>query len=256
MIIQAMGGLISITGEPGRPPVRVGTSIGDLSSALFTVIGILAALHHRERTGEGQFVDIAMLDCQAALLENAVARYAVTGEVPQPLGSRHPSITPFQIFTSKDGYLVIAIGNDATWSKFCGYVDRTELATDPRFATNPARTDNQPELELVLNEIFQQKTTDEWLDGLESVGIPSGPIQNVEQVIQHPQIKAREMMTEVTHPVAGPALMPASPIKLSETPARVEHPSPELGEHNETVLRELLGMSDEKIAALVESGVL
>ncbi|MDA0841207.1 MAG: CaiB/BaiF CoA-transferase family protein [Planctomycetota bacterium] len=256
MIIQAMGGLISITGEPGRPPVRVGTSIGDLSSALFTVIGILSALHHRERTGEGQFVDIAMLDCQAALLENAVARYAVTGEIPQPLGSRHPSITPFQIFKSKDGYLVLAIGNDATWKKFCDHVGRPDLVTDLRFATNPGRTDNQPELELILNGIFQKKNTIDWLDSLESVGIPSGPIQNVEQVIQHPQIQAREMMIEVTHPVAGPTLMPASPIKLSETPARVERPSPGLGEHNESVLRELLGMSEERIAALKKSGVL
>ncbi|MDP6357036.1 MAG: CaiB/BaiF CoA-transferase family protein [Planctomycetota bacterium] len=256
MIIQAMGGLISITGEPDRPPVRVGTSIGDLSSALFTVIGILSALHHRERTGEGQLVDIAMLDCQVALLENAVARYAVTGEVPQPLGSRHPSITPFQIFTSKDGYFVIAVGNDATWKKFCEHVGRPELVTDPRFATNPDRTENQPDLELLLNEIFQQKTTEEWLESLESAGIPSGPIQNVEQVIQHPQIQAREMVTEVPHPVAGPTLMPASPIKLSDTPTRVDKPAPELGEHNQMVLRELLGMSEEEIAALAERGVI
>ena len=257
MIIQAMGGIISITGEPGRPPVRVGTSIGDLTASLFTAIGILSALRHRDQTGEGQLVDIAMLDCQAAILENAVARYAVTGETPAPLGSRHPAITPFQIFSSKDGYFVIAIGNDATWQKFCesDSIRRPDLIADERFATNPARNENHAEVESILNGIFASKTTDEWLAELEEIGVPCGPIQRVDQVVNHPQIKAREMIVELDHPDAGPLMMPASPLKLSETPPKTEVPSPRLGQHTGEVLAGMLGLSQEKIAELAAQGV-
>jgi len=250
MIIQAMGGIISITGEPGRPPVRVGTSIGDLTASLYTVVGILSALHHREETGQGQLVDISMLDCQAALLENAIARYAVSGEVPGPLGSRHPAITPFQVFESSDGYFVIAIGNDTIWKRFCEVIKRPDLVADERFTTNPARTENQPELERILNGVFGEKTTEEWTEELEAAGIPCGPIQGVDQVVNHPQIQAREMMVEIDHPGAGPLLMPASPVKLSETPAKVEQPAPELGQHTEEILSRLLGLSEGEIQQL------
>lgn len=255
MIIQAMGGIISITGEPGRPPVRVGTSIGDLAGALFTVIGILAALRHRDATGQGQLVDIAMLDCQAALLENAVARYAVTGEIPRPLGGRHPAITPFQIFHTQDGYLVLAIGNDATWKKFCGTMGRPDLLADARFATNPARTANQAELEVILTELFTQSPTGFWLKHLESAGIPCGPIQTVDEVVRHPQIQAREMMVEIEHPDAGPLLMPGSPLKLSETPPKTDKPAPRLGEHTEEVLGKLLGLDRAAVEQLRQAGV-
>jgi CoA:oxalate CoA-transferase len=256
MIIQAMGGIISITGEPGRPPVRVGTSIVDLTASLYTVVGILSALQHRERTGQGQMVDISMLDCQAALLENAIARYAVTGEVPGPLGSRHPAITPFQVFESGNGYFVLAIGNDTIWGKFCEVIQQPDLVTDTRFATNPARTEHQPELERILNEILRQKTTEEWLEALEPAGIPCGPIQSVGQVVNHPQIRAREMMVEIEHPDAGPLLMPASPLKLSDSPAKVEKPAPRLGEHTAEVLTGLLGLSDAEMRQLREEEVI
>lgn len=256
MIIQGMGGIISITGEPGRPPVRVGTSIGDLSSALFTVIGILSALRHQELTGKGQLVDISMLDCQVALLENAIARYAVTGESPQPLGSRHPAITPFQVFPSQDGHLVLAIGNDATWQKFCEHINRPEWSTDERFKTNPARTDNHAELEPLLSELFSRKPTETWLEELEEIGIPCGPIQSIEQVVNHPQIQAREMITEIEHPDAGPLLMPSSPVKLSETPSAIEKPAPRLGEHSEEILKDLLGLNDDSIRRLREENVI
>ena len=176
MIVQGMGGIISLTGEPGRPPVRVGTSISDLSGAMFGVIGILSALHVREKTGEGQMIDIAMLDCLTALLENAIARYEVTGEAPGPLGSRHPAITPFQVFPSKDGYLILAIGNDTTWDRFCRLVGRPELAGDERFDTNPHRTENHSELEPILNELVSERTTAEWMDLLVTAGIPFGPM--------------------------------------------------------------------------------
>ncbi|MBI2194199.1 MAG: CoA transferase [Planctomycetes bacterium] len=256
MIIQAMGGLVSITGEPGRPPVRVGTSIGDLAGALFTVVGILAALRHRDRTGLGQLVDISMLDCQAALLENAVARYAVTGEVPGPLGGRHPAITPFQIFRSRDGYFVLAIGNDATWKKFCLHLGRSDLITDPRFASNPARTENQAALESLLTEVFREKPTGTWLDELGRIGVPCGPIQTVDEVVHHPQIRARGMMVEIEHPDAGPLLMPASPIQLSETPPRAEKPAPRLGEHTQEILGQLLGLEEGEMAELRSAGVI
>lgn len=256
MIIQAMGGIISITGEPGRPPVRVGTSIGDLTASLYTVIGILAALHHRAESGQGQLVDIAMLDCQAALLENAVARYAVSGEVPGPLGSRHPAITPFQVFESRDGYFVLAIGNDTIWQKFCEVLGRPDLIADERFATNPARTENQPEVERILNDVFGEKTSEEWIGELDAAGIPCGPIQGVDQVVNHPQIRAREMMVEIDHPDAGPLLMPASPVKLSETPAKVEKPAPQLGQHTDEILRGILGLSDEEIRQLRDAEVI
>jgi len=251
-----MGGIISITGEPGRPPVRVGTSIGDLTASLFTVVGILSALQHRERTGQGQMVDISMLDCQAALLENAIARYAVTGEVPGPLGSRHPAITPFQVFESRNGYFVLAIGNDTIWGKFCEVIQRPDLVTDPRFATNPARTEHQPELERILNDVLRQKTTDEWLGTLEPAGIPCGPIQSVDQVVNHPQIRAREMIVAIEHPDAGPLPMPGSPVKLSASPAKVEKPAPRLGEHTAEVLSGLLGLSNAEIWKLRQEQVI
>ena len=160
MIIQGMGGIISITGEPDGTPVRVGTSISDITAALFTTIGILSALHHRNATGKGQYVDVAMLDSLVAVLENAIVRYTATGDNPQPLGSRHPVITPFEAFKSADGHIIIAIGNDVLWSKFCEFVERKDMITDPRFCTNDKRTDNHDELHPILSDIMCQRTTD------------------------------------------------------------------------------------------------
>ena len=260
MIIQGMGGIMSITGEPPSPdekraPVRVGTSISDITAALFTTIGILSALHHRHQTGRGQLVDVAMLDSLVAVLENAVVRYFATGEVPQPLGSRHPAITPFEAFASADGYVIIAIGNDTLWEKFCEHVGRRELISDARFRTNADRTANHSELFPVLSEILRQRTTDAWIDALEKIGVPCGPINAMDKVVNHPQVQAREMITQVVHQITGPVAVPGMPIKLSETPGSVNAPAPSLGEHTTAVLTELLGMRLDEVERLRQEGV-
>ena len=256
VIIQAMGGIASITGSPGGAPVRVGSSIGDLSAALFGVIGILAALNRAHKTGRGQQVDISMLDCQVALLENAIARYYVAGEVPGPLGSRHPAITPFQFFAAQDGYVVIAAGNDNLWKKLCATVGMPELVGDPRFKDNALRTENQAELEKLLSAALKEKTVAAWEEALGRAGVPCGPIHNIEQVVENPQIRARQMIAELVHPIAGPQAMPNSPLKFSQTPIELQQPAPMLGQHTGEVLEGLLGLSAEELEELGREGVI
>ncbi len=255
MIIQGMGGIISITGEPDRPPVRVGTSISDLTAALFTAIGILSALRHRDQTGEGQLIDVGMLDCQVAILENALVRYLSTGEVPQPLGRRHPTITPFEAFESADGYVVIAMGNNVLWKKFCDHVNQPELVDDERFCTNALRTEHHDELFPILAEIMRQRSTDQWVTALEEIGVPCGPVNTVDKVATDPQVLAREMIVEVEHEVTGTVAIPGIPIKLSETPGRVDAPAPNLGEHTEEILTGLLGLGSDEVDRLKQQGV-
>ena len=254
MIIQGMGGIISITGEPDRPPVRVGTSIGDITSALFTAIGILSALRYRDQTGEGQLIDVGMLDCQVAILENAMVRYFSTGDIPRPLGRRHPAITPFEVFESADGYVVIAIGNNELWRKFCEHVDRPELIDDERFHTNALRTENHESLFPILAEIMYRHTTDAWVDALEAIGVPCGPVNTVDKVASDPQVLARDMIAEVEHDITGTVQIPGIPIKLSETPGQIDAPAPNLGEHTSEVLTGLLGLGAEEVNQLKQDG--
>jgi CoA:oxalate CoA-transferase len=256
VIIQAMGGISSITGEPGGAPVRVGSSVADLSSALFGVIGILAAWGRAKETGQGQQVDISMLDCQVALLENAVARYYVNGEVPQPLGSRHPTITPFQYFAAADGYIVIAAGNDGLWRKLCMALELEELAEDKRFADNAARTQNHAAMEPLLAEAFRARSVEAWCEVLGAAGIPCGPIHDVGQVCNDVQVAARNMIIELEHPVAGRQKMPNTPLKFSQTPIDLQEPAPLLGQHTEQVLGEWLGLSVEELEALRAEGTI
>ena len=255
MIIQGMGGIISITGEPDRPPVRVGTSIGDITSALFTAIGILSALRHRDQTGEGQLIDVGMLDCQVAILENAMVRYFSTGDIPRPLGRRHPAITPFEVFESADGYVVIAIGNNELWRKFCEHVDRPELIDDERFHTNALRTENHESLFPILAEIMCRRTTDAWVEALEAIGVPCGPVNTVDKVANDPQVLARDMIAEVEHDITGTVQIPGIPIKLSKTPGQIDAPAPNLGEHTSEVLTGLLGLRAEEVNQLKRDGV-
>lgn len=256
MIVQGMGGIMSITGQEGGAPTRVGASIGDITAGLFTVIGIMLALYERESSGEGQMVDVGMLDCQLAILENAIARYLISGDVPKPIGNRHPSITPFEVFQAQDGYIIIAVGNNRLWEKFCHLIGKPELVVDERFVSNPQRTKNQPQLKAILDTVFPAKTVEEWLVALESAGIPCAPINTVERVINDPQIKARQMVVDIQHPQAGRIQMVGVPIKMSRTPGAVERPAPQLGQHNKKILREFLGMVDEEIDNLKTQGII
>lgn len=213
MVVQGMGGIISVTGQPDAPPTRVGSSVGDITAGLFATIGVCAALKEREQSGVGRMIDVGMLDCQVAILENAIARYITTGDVPGPLGARHPTITPFDAFATGDGHMIIAAGNDSLFQKLCGAIDRPELVSDERFNTNPTRTTHVDELKRELESTLKARTSSEWLPMLEDAGVPCGPINNVQEVVKDPHVLARNMIVDVTgvdgFKVAG------NPIKFS-----------------------------------------
>ncbi|MCA3248701.1 MAG: CoA transferase [Azospirillum sp.] len=215
MVVQGMGGLMSVTGHPGGPPTRVGTSIGDITAGLFTAIGISSALFDRTRTGTGVKIDVAMLDCQIAILENAIARYFSTGQVPGPLGARHPSITPFEAFKARDGHLIVAAGNDALFAKLCEALGRADLARNPLFVTNATRTDHAAALRDEIEQALAGKTVGEWLDILDRAGVPSGPINDVKQALEDPQIAARNMVVAIDDKDVGTLRMAGNPIKSS-----------------------------------------
>jgi len=237
MVVQAMGGIMSITGEPGGPPTRVGTSIGDLAAGLFTAIGVNTALYHRERTGVGLKIDVSMLDCQVALLENAIARYGATGEVPGPIGSRHPSITPFGSYATADLPLVIAAGNDALFSTLCREIGRPDLAQEPDYATNALRTQHYEALKHELEGALSTTPRDTWLERFERAGIPCGPIHDVAEVMRDPQIAARNMIIETEGAPGERLRMAGNPIKLSGMADPVSRPAaPELDGDREAVL--------------------
>jgi CoA:oxalate CoA-transferase len=254
--IQALGGIMSITGETGRQPVRVGTSIGDITAGLFTAIGILSAIHQRNRTGLGQKIDISMLDCQVAILENAIARYFATGKVPGRLGTRHPSITPFEQFKSRDTFIVIAAGNEKLWSKLCNILGKPELRDDPRFMDNNLRTENQSQLKKIIEEQTMKRTTQEWITLLEKEEIPCAQVNSIAEIIQDPQLQARNMFVDVFHPRAGKTIMPNIPIKFSDTLDSIMDPSPLLGEHNQDILSNLLNFSPHEIEQLKVENVI
>lgn len=247
IIVQAMGGIMSITGEGKDSPTRVGASVGDVIAGMFTAYGIMMSLYHREKTGKGQLVDVAMLDCQVAVLENAIARYVTSGEVPVPLGNRHPSITPFSAFTAKDGQIIVGAGNDRLWTKLCNVLNLPELLTDERFSNNSIRTANFHELHAIMDGVLVNKTIDEWLALLEEAGIPCAPINNIERILKDPHIQAREMIVEIEHPIAGHLKMPGVPVKLSETPGAVHTHAPLLGHDKNAILHELLGWDEATI---------
>ena len=258
VVVQGMGGVMSITGHPGGPPTRPGLSLGDIAGGLFTAIGVLAALHERERSGEGQLVDVSMLDCQVAILENAFMRYFATGTAPGPIGTRHPSATPFQAFPTKDGYLVLALwgGKENQWEMLCALLGTPELIYDERFATNADRTENHAELEPIMFDAMKKRSTAEWLREFDAIGIPCGPLNTIPEAAEHPQVRARDMLVEVDHPVAGKLPLANTPVKLSRTPGGIKGPAPAIGQHTDEVLRDLLSVSDAEIATLRESGVL
>ena len=258
VIIQAMGGIMSITGEEGGPPVRPGASYGDIAAGLFLCIATLAALQERNVSGEGQFIDISMLDCQLTVLENAFVRYLNTGEIPRALGTRHPVIAPFQAFETRDGYVAVALrgGIKDQWPLFCAAIDRVDIIDDPRFEDGWLRTINYKEMEPILTDAMKNKTTREWIDELEKVGIPCGPVNSIDQIANDPHTAARNMIVEVNHPEAGAFKVVNTPFKFSRTPGMVERFSPDLGEHTQDVLKQLLGMTPEEISALEDAEVI
>jgi CoA:oxalate CoA-transferase len=240
MVVQGLGGIMSITGHPGQPPVRIGTSIGDIGAGLYTAVAVNAALLHREKTGGATKVDIAMFDCQLALLENAIMRYTVTGEVPGPLGARHPSITPFEAFATSDGAMIIAAGNDGLFLKLCDALGRADLAAQPEYKTNDLRCRNEPALKREIEAELKTAPTAAWIERLEAAGIPCGPINTVAGALGHPQVAARNMLVTVEDPVSGKLTLAGNPLKFSafrDPPTRA--PAPELDADREKLLREL-----------------
>lgn len=256
MVAQAFSGLMSITGPMEGPPCRVGTSIGDIIAGHQAAIGIMAALIHRDKTGRGQYYDGSMVDGLFAVMESAVVRYTLTGQVPGPLGGMHPTITPFQALRTKDSWIVTAIGNDTLWKRFCGLLGREDLFNDPRFRTNPVRCDNKKELSEILGMEIKKKTTREWIAIFDEADLPYAPINNMKDICEDPIIAHRRMLVEVDQPVAGKMRIANSPIRLSETPGQVREPAPLLGQHTEEILKENLGFSREQIEQLRGLGVI
>lgn len=256
MVAQAYSGLMSITGPVGGPPCRVGSSVGDIIAGQQAVIGILAALSYREKTGRGQYYDGSMVDGLFAVLESAVARYTITGKIPGPLGGAHPSITPFEAFRTKDSWIIVAAGNDVLWAKLCRILGREDLIRDPRFENNNFRTENQSELSAILTAELIKKTTAEWIETFVKEDIPYSKINNIKEICEDPVIRHRNMLVTVDQPGVGPVRIAGSPIRLSETPGEVYAPAPVLGQHSEDVLRTVLGYSQAEIDKLKEAGII
>jgi CoA:oxalate CoA-transferase len=258
IIIQAMGGIMSITGEEGGPPIRPGASYGDIAGGLFLCVATLSALYEREKSGKGQFIDISMLDCQVTVQENAFVRYLNTGEIPGPIGTRHPVTTPFQAFQTSDGYIAVALTGGASdqWPLFCAIIDRIDMIDNPKFSSGWKRTQNYKELEPILNAAIKEKSSAEWLGKFEEARIPCGPVNNIAQVAADPQIAERDMIIDVHHGTAGTFKVVNTPFKFSRTPYKPDIASPELGQHTEEVLASLLQLTPAEIQKLKERKVI
>jgi formyl-CoA transferase len=255
-MIQAMGGLMSITGEPDGEPMKVGVAIADLFAGQNAVIAILAALQARTQMDRGQHLDISLFDSQLGMLANVASNYLISGNLPKRYGNAHANIVPYQSFQASDAWFVIAVGNDRQFQRFCGVIGHPELAHDLRFVTNSDRVKNRDALINLLKPTFLEKTTSEWISVLENAGIPCGPINTFDKVFSEPQVKARGMLLEMDHPVIGKLQLVGSPLKFSDTPVDYHFPPPRLGENTEDVLKGLLGYSSERLISLKEGGVI
>ena len=258
-MIQGMAGLMSITGErddlPGGGPQKAGIPIGDIITGMYASVAVCAALAHREKSGRGQHLDLALLDSLAAILSNQGGNYLATGVPPGRLGNAHPNIVPYQTFKTADGDIILACGNDNLFRKFCEVAGCQALADDPRFVTNGKRVENRAEITRLLSDIIGKRTTRDWVDALEAAGVPNGPINNLKQVFEEPQAVARGLRIEMDHPLAGKVSLVRSPMRFSETPLEHKTPPPTLGQHTDEVLRGVLGMSEGDIARLRADGV-
>ena len=241
IVVQGMGGLMSVTGHPNNEPTRVGTSIGDITAGLFTTIGINAALYDRQKTGKGAFIDISMLDCQIAILENAISRYLSKNEIPKPMGSRHPSIAPFEAFKTKDSYIIIAAGNDKLFTKLCEVLNINDIPKEKRFNSNSLRCENMDSLKKILEDKLKLKNTNEWIKEMEKLKIPCGPIFNIKQAVENPQIKHRNMIVKSYHKIIGEFKSSGNPIKISTyKDENTRGDIPDLDEHREKILKEFI----------------
>jgi len=256
LVVQAESGMMSITGEPGGRGVRAGVSIADITAGMYAAFGILAALHARQTTGRGQFIDVSMLEGQLGILSGMIGAYLADRVVPGPLGTAYGALLPYQTFRTKTRDIAVGIGSDKLWRAFCPLLGVPEIAGDPRYVTNAARNANRPSLIATLQHAFLTRTYDEWEAILLPAGIPMGAINTIDQVVAHPQVAARGVLVECTHPVAGTVKMVGPPVRLSETPGEVRTPAPLLGEHTSEVLRERLGLADDEIRRLREAGVI
>ena len=257
-LAQGMGGIMSLTGEPEGEPIKVGVGIADVMCGMYASTAILAALHHRERGGGGQHIDLALLDTQVAWLINEGVSYLVTGDVPPRRGSEHQNIAPYKVLPCSDGHFILAIGNDGQFQRFCDFAGAPALADDPRFATNAGRVRNREELYAALPGITARKTRDEWVQGLAELGVPAGPVNTLDKVFADPQIRHRGMRLTMDYPGVrgGEVDLIGNPIKFSQTPVDYRHPPPKVGEHSDEVLKELLGLDAEEITRLREAGVI
>jgi crotonobetainyl-CoA:carnitine CoA-transferase CaiB-like acyl-CoA transferase len=252
MLAQGLGGIMSVTGEPDRPPMKVGVGIADIMCGMYAATAILAALHHRDRTGEGQYIDLSLLDTQVAWLANVGLNYLTSGKVPERVGNEHPNIVPYHVMAAADGHVILAVGNDGQFAKFCGFAGAPELAQDPRFATNEQRVHNRRALYALLEPLLKKRKQAEWVEGLAKLGVPCSPVNTVDQVFEDPQVQAREMRIAMPHPLAasGRVHLIGNPIKFSATPVEYREPPPYLGQHSESILAELLDLDDKAIAEL------
>jgi crotonobetainyl-CoA:carnitine CoA-transferase CaiB-like acyl-CoA transferase len=258
LIAQGEGGVMSLTGDSGGPPFKTGVSQADIVAGMWAISGITTALFMRERTGHGQRVDAALLDGQVGLLGYQAANYFATGEIPHRKGNRHPTITPYETYATSDGYLNVAVGTEAQWHTFCRIVGHPELAAHPRFATNADRIAHRSELETLVQPLMTEKTTSAWIVRFHAADVPAGPVRTVEETLNSPQVKARDMIIAVDHPSAGPLRLTGTPVKLSASPPPPggHRPPPRLGEHTESVLGGLLGYSREAIDSMKKGGAI
>jgi formyl-CoA transferase/CoA:oxalate CoA-transferase len=253
LIVQAESGMISITGDAGGHGVRCGVSIADITAGMYAAFGVLAALHARETTGRGQFLDVSMLEGQLGILSGMIGAYLADRIVPGPLGTAYGALVPYQTFQTRSRDIAIGIGSDKLWRAFCPLVGLAALADDPRYVTNAARKANRESLIATLQSIFLTRTYEEWEAILMPAGIPIGAINTIDKIVEHPQVAARGSLVDCTHPVAGTIQVVGPPVRMSETPGSVRLPAPLLGEHTDEVLRERLGLSEHEIASLRQS---